>query len=38
MVEWGRTQMTIWHMLFACWITTARDTNSEYVILIALPL
>jgi hypothetical protein len=24
-------------MRFACWITKARDTHSEYVILIALP-
>jgi hypothetical protein len=24
-------------MRFACWITKARDTHSEYVILIAFP-
>jgi hypothetical protein len=24
-------------MRFACWITKATDTNSEYVILIAFP-
>jgi hypothetical protein len=24
-------------MRFACWITKATDTHSEYVILIALP-
>jgi hypothetical protein len=24
-------------MRFACWITKARETHSEYVILIALP-
>jgi len=24
-------------MSFACWITTATDTHSEYVILIAFP-
>jgi hypothetical protein len=27
----------IWRMRFACWITKATDTHSEYVILIALP-
>ena len=27
----------IWRTRFACWITTATDTHSEYVILIALP-
>jgi len=35
MVEPNRPQMTIWHMCFACWITKATDTHSEYVILIA---
>jgi hypothetical protein len=25
------------HMLFACWITKATDTHSEYVICIAFP-
>jgi len=25
---------TIWRMRFACWITKATDTQSEYVILI----
>ena len=30
--------MTIWRMRIAYWITKARDTHSEYVILIALPL
>ena len=33
-VEWSRTQMTIWRMLIACSITKATDTNSEYVILL----
>jgi hypothetical protein len=34
--EPGRQQMTvIRHMCFACWITKATDTHSEYVILIA---
>jgi len=26
------------HMRFACWITKATNTHSEYVILIAFPL
>jgi len=29
--------MTIWGMRISYWITKATDTNSEYVILIALP-
>jgi len=29
-----RTQMTIWRMRVACWITVATETHSEYVILI----
>jgi len=28
----------IWHMHFACWITDATDTHSEYVILTAFTL
>jgi len=36
--EWGRPQMTIWHMRIACWMTKATDTQSEYVILTAFPL
>ena len=35
-VEPDRSQMTIWRMHFACWVTMA--TNSEYVMLIVLPL
>jgi len=27
----------IWRMLFACWITKAKDKYSEYVIIIAFP-
>jgi hypothetical protein len=27
----------LWRMRFACWMTKATDTHSEYVILIALP-
>jgi hypothetical protein len=30
-------QMTLWRTRFACWISNATDTHSEYVILIALP-
>ena len=36
-VEPDRPQMTIWRMRFACWITKATDTHSEYVILFAVP-
>ena len=34
-VEPGRPHMTIWRIRFACWITKATDTLSEYVILIS---
>ena len=34
----GRAQTTIWRMRTACWIPTATNTHSVYVILIALPL
>jgi hypothetical protein len=27
----------IWCMHFACWVTKATDTHSEYIILIAFP-
>jgi len=37
-VEQDRTQMTIWRMCFACWITKATNTHSEYVIVIDFPL
>ena len=37
MVDPDRPQTTIWRMRFACWITKATDTHSEYVILIAFP-
>ena len=29
--------MTIWRTRFACWITEATVTHSEYVLVIALP-
>ena len=38
MVQPERPQMTIWRMLFACWIPKATDIQSEYVIFIAFPL
>jgi len=34
-VELERPQMTIWCMLFTCWISKAKTPNSEYIILIA---
>jgi len=37
-VEWGSPQMTVWHMRIACWIPTATNTHSQYVILAAFPL
>ena len=30
--------MTIWRMRIACWIPKAKNTHSDYVILIAFPL
>ena len=37
-VEPDRQQMTIWSVRIAWWITKARDTRSEYLIVIAFPL
>jgi hypothetical protein len=37
-VETGRPQVTIWCMRVACWIPKAKNTQSEYVILIDFPL
>jgi hypothetical protein len=39
-VERDRPQMTIWRMRIACWIpkATNTNTNTDYIILIALPL
>jgi len=31
-------QVTIWHKRISCWIPTATNTHSQYVILIAFPL
>jgi len=36
-IQSDRPQMTIWRMRFACWITKATNTHSEYVILTAFP-
>jgi len=30
-VEWGRSQMTIWRMRVACWITKATNTHAQVV-------
>jgi len=37
-VQPERPQMTIWRVRIACWIPRAKNTRSEYVILIAFPL
>jgi hypothetical protein len=37
-VEPDRSQTTIWRMRIACWIPTATNTVSEYVILVVFPL
>jgi hypothetical protein len=40
--KYGRSRQAtvdniIWNMHFACWLTKATDTHSEYVIFIAFP-
>jgi len=37
-VDPGRSQVTIWRRRIASCVPKARDTHSEYVILIAFPL
>jgi hypothetical protein len=37
-VEPDSTQMKIWRMRVACWITKTTQANPEYAILIAFPL
>ena len=37
-LEPGRPQKTIWRMFFACWISKATNTQSEYEIFIVFPL
>jgi len=34
-VKPGRQQVTIWHMLFACWIPKATNAHLKYVMRIA---
>jgi hypothetical protein len=34
-VETDRSQVTIWYVRFACWITKVTDIHSEYIIFIA---
>ena len=36
-VEGGRTQITVWRVRIACWVTKATNTQSEYAILVAFP-
>jgi hypothetical protein len=36
-VDTDRPQMTIWRMRTACWIFKAKNTHTEYVMLIAFP-
>jgi hypothetical protein len=36
-VEPDRPHVTIWHMIIACWIPKATNTQSKYSILIAFP-
>ena len=36
--EPGRPEMTIWRMRITWWMPKAKNTISEYVILIAFPL
>ena len=37
-VKPDKTQMTIWRVHIACWITKSTDTNSVYKLRIAFPL
>jgi hypothetical protein len=37
-VEPGRSQVTMWRVLFACWIPEATNTHSEQLRLIAVAL
>ena len=36
MVQPDKPHMTIWRMLIGCWIPKAKNTHSEYVILLFL--
>jgi len=35
--ETNRTQMTVWDMRIACWITKTTHTHTQWVILTAIP-
>ena len=37
-LDWVRSQMTIWRMHISLWIPKATNTHSDCVILIAFPL
>jgi len=37
-VEPDWLQTTVRHMSIACWIANAKNTHSEYVILLLFPL
>jgi len=37
-VQPDRPQITVWRMRIACCVTKATNTDSEYVIHIAVPL
>jgi hypothetical protein len=37
-VEPDRPQMTMWRTSIACWVTKAKHTHTQYVILITYPL
>ena len=37
-IELDRPQMTVWCMLFPCWVPKATNTQSEYVMQIAFLL
>jgi hypothetical protein len=37
-VHLDRTQITIWRMRIACWVTKATNTPLDYVLLIAFIL
>jgi len=30
-LQWGRSQMKIWHMCIACWIPKATNTHTQVV-------
>jgi hypothetical protein len=38
MVQPDRPQMTIWHVHITCWIRKTKNTQLEYILLIALPM